>query len=34
MWRKPVIWLPLLLLVAVGVSLLPWSPPAQAEGTT
>ena len=34
MWRKPVIWLPLLLLVAVGVSLLPWSPPAEAEGTT
>lgn len=34
MWRKPVIWLPLLLLVAVGVSLLPWSPPVEAEGTT
>ena len=34
MWRKPVFWLPALLIAVIGVSLLPWSPPVEAQGTT
>lgn len=34
MWRKPIIWMPFVLMLALITSLLPWSPAVQADGTT